>query len=96
MLVLIIIALLDYLDNNANDSYLNAITWLVVTLLALLVGGLALYLLFVSSVNLVMSMAKLYKKVKSKCKRNKKVDAEPKLRDSTLIEEELSPNSSHK
>ena len=96
MLVLIIIALLDYLDNNANDSYLNAITWSVVALLALLVGGLALYLLFVSSVNLVMSMAKLYKKVKSKCKRNKKVDAEPKLRDSTLIEEELSPNSSHK
>ena len=86
--------MLDYLDSEANDSYLDAITWLVVALLALLVGGLILYLLFVSAVNIVMAIAKLYKKVEAKCKGNKVV-AEPKLKDSTRIEDEGSPKESN-
>ena len=60
----------------------------MIALLAILVGGLAAYLLFVSAVNAFLSIVKLCSKVANKCKKYRKVK-----NDATMIEEDLSPSN---
>ena len=85
MFVLIIIAMMI---QNENEIYTEVTAWVVIGLLAILVGGLAAYLLFVSAVNAFLSIIKLCEKIKKKCKRYRKVK-----NDSTIIEEDLSSSN---
>lgn len=70
MFVLFVIALMVH---NENETYLDVSTWVVIALLVILVGGLAAYLLFVSAVNAVLSIIKLCRKFRQKCKKYRKV-----------------------